>query len=186
MNVMNVVLIVRGLISLGVFTSAVQQLCKPHYEVAFLIAKNKKPHNIGEKLVKPYTMKMVTIILGEASAKKMENVSLSNNTVQRRISEMADDVKEQVLDEVRASPLFSFQLDETTDVTSYSQLLVYVRYIHSDDIKEEFLFCEALETTTKSVDVMNKVSIFFVSEKLQWERVCGVCTDGAPAMLGSK
>jgi len=52
---------------------------------------------------------------------------------------MSVDVKEQVLHEIRASPLFSFQVDESTDVSSCSQLLVFVKYIHSGDIKEEFL-----------------------------------------------
>ena len=33
---------------------------------------------------------------------------------------------------------------------------------------------------------MEKVSNFFHEEGLQWEIVCGVCTDGVPAMLGSK
>ncbi|XP_068229404.1 protein FAM200C-like [Palaemon carinicauda] len=131
-------------------------------------------------------MKAVNLILGEASAKKMHQVSLSNNTIQRRISKMSMDVKEQVLTEIMGSPLFSFQLDESTDVSSCSQLLVFVRYINSGDIKDEFLFCSALETTTNADDVMEKVSPFFQEEDLQWENVCGVCTDGAPAMLGSK
>ena len=71
---------------------------------------------------------------------------------------MSIDVKEQVLTEIKSSPLFSFQLDESTDVSSCSQLLVFVRYINSGDIKDEFLFCSALETTTKADDVMEKNS----------------------------
>ncbi|XP_076365923.1 protein FAM200C-like [Tachypleus tridentatus] len=70
----------------------------------------------------------------------IQQVSLSNNTIQRRISKMSIDVKEQVLIEIKSSPLFSFQLDESTDVSSCSQLLVFVRYINSGDIKDEFLF----------------------------------------------
>ena len=49
--------------------------------------------------------------LEEVSAKKMQQVSLSNNTMQRRIYKMSMDVKEQVLDEIKASSLFSFQLN---------------------------------------------------------------------------
>ena len=60
------------------------------------------------------------------------------------------DVKKQILTEIKASPLFSFQLDDSTDVSSCSQLLVFVRYINSGDIKDEFLFCSVLESTTKS------------------------------------
>ena len=52
---------------------------------------------------------------------KMQQVSLSNNTIQRRISKMSMDVKEQVVAEIKTSPLFSFQLDESTDVSSCSQ-----------------------------------------------------------------
>ncbi|XP_076055190.1 protein FAM200C-like [Oratosquilla oratoria] len=51
---------------------------------------------------------------------------------------------------------------------------------------DEFLYCSALETITKADDVMEKVSTFFLDEGLQWENVWGVCTNGAPAMLGSK
>ena len=61
-----------------------------------------------------------------------------------------------------------------------------MRYIQFNDIKEEFLFCSELETTTKSVDIMEKITTFFNSEKLQWENVFKICTDGAPVMLGSQ
>lgn len=170
----------------GLFQQQSAAVVEASFEIALEIAKQKKPHTIGETLIKPCMMKAVNLILGEASAKKMRQVALSNNTIQRRISKMSIDVKEQVLTEIKSSPLFSFQLDESTDVSSCSQLLVFVRYINSGDIKDEFLFCSALETTTKADDVMEKVSTFFKEEDLQWENVCGVCTDGAPAMLGSK
>ncbi|XP_076325135.1 protein FAM200C-like isoform X1 [Tachypleus tridentatus] len=170
----------------GLFQQQSAAVMEASYEIAFEIAKQKKPHTIGETLLKPCMMKAVNLILGEASAKKMQQVSLSNNTIQRCISKMSMDVKEQVLTEIKGSPLFSFQLDKSTDVSSCPQLLVFVRYINSGDIKDEFLFCSALETTTKADDVMENVSTFFQDEDLQWENVCGVCTDGAPAMLGSK
>ncbi|KAG8236651.1 hypothetical protein J437_LFUL014497, partial [Ladona fulva] len=43
-----------------------------------------------------------------------------------------------------------------------------------------------LKTTTKGKDVMEMISSFFESNGLQWKNVGGVCTDGAPAMLGSR
>ena len=87
---------------------------------------------------------------------RLQQVSLSNNTIQRRISKMSMDVKEHVLTEIKASPLFSFQVDESTDVS-----------------KCWFMFSVA-------------ATFFFQYEDLQWENVCVVCTDRAPAMLGSK
>ena len=156
------------------------------YEAALGIAKNKKPHTIGEKLIKPVMLKMVSLVLGESSASKMRQVSLSDNTVQRRIADMAEDVKVQVFAEIKESPIFAIQLDESTDVSSCAQLIVFAKYVHSDDIKEEFLFCSDLETTTKADDIMMKIDAFFESGGLMWEKVAGVCTDGAPAMIGKK
>ena len=99
---------------------------------------------------------------------------------------MAQDVTVQVIQEIKGSPMFSFQLDETTDISSCAQLLVFVRYINSGDFKEEFLFCSELDPTTKSADVMKKMTTFLESTQLDWTNVCGVCTDGAPSMLGSQ
>ncbi len=67
-----------------------------------------------------------------------------------------------------------------------AQLIVFGIYVKDDDIKKEFLFCESLETTTKGKDIFNKISKYFELENLDWKKVCGVCTDGASAMLGSK
>ncbi|KAG8236590.1 hypothetical protein J437_LFUL016942 [Ladona fulva] len=43
-----------------------------------------------------------------------------------------------------------------------------------------------LKTTTKGKDFMEMISTFFESNGLQCKNLCGVCTDGAPAMLGSR
>ncbi|XP_042213890.1 zinc finger BED domain-containing protein 5-like, partial [Homarus americanus] len=101
---------------------------------------------------------------------------------------MAIDIKDQVVQEIKSSAfgLFSIQLDESTDVASCSQLMVLARYVHSGSFKEEFLFCSSLETTTKASYILEKVSSFFESENLLWDNICRCCTDGAPAMLGTK
>ncbi|XP_063584632.1 protein FAM200C-like [Penaeus indicus] len=154
--------------------------------VSLEIAKKKKPHTIGEELILPCAKTMVKIVLGEKRAEKLNAISLSNNTVQRRISQISDDIKEQVIQEIKRAGLFSIQLDESTDVQSCSQLLAFVRYVHDEDLKEEFLFCEPLEQSTKGEDVMQKLTEFFEAEGLDWGNLCGICTDGAPAMLGSQ
>ena len=66
---------------------------------------------------------------------------------------------------MKTSPLFSLQVDETTDVALCAQLLVFVRYIHLGDIKEEFLFCSELKTTTKSADIMEKIKKLFLIQQ---------------------
>ena len=52
---------------------------------------------------------MVKLALGEKSAKKLNTFSLSNNTVHRRISQLSDDIKEDVIQEIKRAGLFSIQ-----------------------------------------------------------------------------
>ena len=59
-------------------------------EVALQIAKQKKIRKICPVI-------MVKLILGETSAKKIQQVSLSNDTIKRRISLMATDVNSKSL-----------------------------------------------------------------------------------------
>ena len=59
-------------------------------------------------------------------------IPLSDNTVQRRIALMANDIKEQVVTEVKDKALFglfALQLDESTDVSSAPQLMAFVCYV---------------------------------------------------------
>ena len=172
----------------GTYHEANKNAIEASYHVALEIAKQKKPHTIGENLIKPCSLKIVELMLGKEEKKKIAAVSLSNSTIQRRIEDMAADIKDQVVQEIKSAAfgLFSIQLDESTDVDSCSQLMAFVRYVHLNGFKEELLFCSRLEKTTKAVDIFEKVSSFFESENLLWENVCGCCTDGAPAMLGTK
>ena len=55
------------------------------YYVALQIAKQKKPHTIGETLIKPCASKMVELVLGDESRKKLDTILLSDNTIARRI-----------------------------------------------------------------------------------------------------
>ncbi|XP_073485045.1 protein FAM200C-like [Aquarana catesbeiana] len=157
------------------------------YEVAYLIAKQGKPHIIAETLIKPAVLKMANIMLGKAAEVKLSQIPLSNDTISDRIEDMSKDILAQVVADLISSPAkFSLQLDETTDVSNLSQLAVFVRYVKDDVIKEDFLFCKPLTTTTKEADMKKLVDDFFKDNNLSWDMVSAACSDGAPAMLGSK
>ena len=156
------------------------------YIVAYKVAQAKKPHTIVEQLVLPCAKEMVRLVLGEEAAKKLNDISVSNDTISRRINELSENINELVVDEIKKSRLFAIQLDESTDVALCSQLLVFARYMVEGDFKDEFLFCKTLNTTTKAQDVMEMVDKFFEEHGLNWENLVGVTTDGAPAMLGSR
>uniref|UniRef100_UPI00358E7286 protein FAM200C-like n=1 Tax=Myxine glutinosa TaxID=7769 RepID=UPI00358E7286 len=107
-------------------------------------------------------------------------------TVKSRIWDMSNDILLQVVSAVKSSPVYSLQLDKSTDVASCSQLLVYVRYLDGEAMKEEHLFSEPLTTTTRVEDVFRMLEAFLIKHELGWERLVGVCTDGAPSMVGCK
>jgi len=154
------------------------------YAISLQVAKTKKPHNIAETLITPCLVECAGILLGEGAKSKEKQVSLSNDTVKSRIADIACDIKSQLIENINASPVFGIQLDESVDSANFSQLMVFVRYIHNKTIQEDFLFCHPLETTTKGSDVLKLVEDFFTAENLDWNKLGSVCTDGAPAILG--
>ena len=157
-------------------------------QVAFRIAKAKKPHTIGEQLIAPACRDIVSLVLGEDSAKMISSVPLSNDTISGRILDMSNDILIQVVQKIGNSKfgLFAIQLDEKTDVVNFAQLAVYVRYIHESKFEDYFLFCETIDGRTTAKDVFNKVDSFFQSQSLKWNNLCGIFADGAPAMLGCR
>ena len=61
---------------------------------------------------------MANKFLLKMQKKKLAAVPLLNNTIQKRISDMPNDIKSQVVQQIKDAPLglFVVQLDESTDV----------------------------------------------------------------------
>ena len=131
-------------------------------EVAYRIAKCKKPHTIAEELIKPCAEKIVEVMIGSRAKKKIQQVSLSNDTSRGRIDDMVATVCQQVCSEIKQSTLqASIQLDDSTDSASESHLIAFVRYEKNRKMKEKFLFSNTLPATTTAADVKALVDSFF-------------------------
>ena len=168
------------------FQTTSKAILTASYAVSLQVAKAKEPHNIAETLIKPCLVECANILLDSNAVSKIKQVSLSNDTVKSRIDDMACNIKSKLVANLKASPVFAIQLDESVDVANLSQLMVFVRYVHNQAVEEDFLFCQPLETTTKASDVFKLLEEFFETEKLDWDKLGGVSTDGAPAMLGAR
>nr|XP_039255156.1 zinc finger BED domain-containing protein 5-like [Styela clava] len=171
--------------SMGKFFKENTAALKASYEVSREIAIAKKPHNIGEQLILPCCKIIMSNLMSESEVEKLNQVSLSNNTVSRRIAELSNNILSQVVTKIQNSKFnfFAIQLDETTDVANLAQLCIYARYIHEEHLEDEFLFCKILDTKTTAKHIFRKVDEFFGEHNIQWKNLVGVCTDGAPAML---
>jgi len=149
---------------------------------------NKKPHTIGEDLIKPCLCNVVSLVIGEKHVAKIKQISLSNTTVQNRISDLSNDIMATIIDEMKGSSMFVLQLDESTDVVLCSQLLAFTRYIKDDCVKEEYLFCKSLSTTTRGEDIFETLKQFIEENGLDWSKLVGICTafhDGRPLWISS-
>ncbi|KAL4135434.1 hypothetical protein QTP88_007043 [Uroleucon formosanum] len=72
------------------------------YKVSLLIAKNSKPHSIGETLILPALKEIIDTMQGEGTSNKMiKSIPLSNDTVSKRIDEMADDIENKLINYLR-------------------------------------------------------------------------------------
>ncbi|XP_039670584.1 zinc finger BED domain-containing protein 5-like [Perca fluviatilis] len=123
-------------------------------------------------------------MIGDSAAAKLGAVPLSNDTVARRISDMSNDIREQLIEFIKKSPYYALQLDESTDIAGQAQLLTYVRYLRDKAIAEDVLFCRPLQSHTTGEAIFNVLDIFIRENGLTWDRCVSLCTDGARAMTG--
>ena len=138
----------------GEFISAEKPLLLASYKVTYEIVKQKKPHTIAESLIKPGALEMASIVLGKDAKRKLQAVSLSDNIISSRICDISYDILNQVITDIKNSPTKTLlQLDESTDISSCSQLLTMVRYVKDKTVIEELLFCKPLQTTATARDV---------------------------------
>ena len=156
---------------------------KASYEVAYLIAKDKKPHTIGETLIKPAAIAISQIMNGDKATEEIKGIPLSADTISRRISEMSRDIECQLIDRVKRGK-YALQMDESTDKSGLAQLIVFVKYIANGKLEEELLMCVALFGTCTGEDIFSAVDTRLRNYGLSWECCISICTDGAGAMVG--
>ena len=112
------------------------------------------------------------------------NVSLSRNTVARRIEDLSANVKHQVSHKACAFDFYSIACDESTDT---AQLLIFLRGVDDNFcITEELLDLRSLKGTTTGKDIFKAVFDAIDKMGLKWDKLCGVTTDGALAMTGER
>ena len=140
---------------------------------------------MAETLILPACKAIVNEMLGPDTAKERAKVPLSDNTIARRIDDISADIESMVLEKMRISRKFALQLDESTDISGYAQLLANVRFVDGDAIRENFLFCKPLPEKTTGEEIFQITSEYLEQGGLTWENCISVCTDGAAAWSGS-
>lgn len=146
------------------------------------IVKRKKAFSDGA-FIKECAVKMARAFGSEEMAKCFESVSLSHQTVARRISVMDQYVTQKVHEAVKNCTYFSLAVDENTDITGTNQLIVCIRTVDEDfNISEELLHLTPLQGATKDEDVYEEVKIA-LAEHGGFDRCVSMIIDGAKSTI---
>ena len=130
----------------------------------------------------------MTAVLGEGSASKIRSITLSNNSISRRIVDMTTDVKEQLINMIKTGQKFALQLDESTDIADCAVLMVCVRFVNTTAsvLQEEFLVSEEIPARITGDEIFRCLNNFITGCDLDWNNCVGITSDGAAAMTGKR
>ena len=97
------------------------------------MAKAQVPHTLAERVIVP-VLKLVSN--SGVEPKEFTKIPFSNSTIGQRIEDMSADIESIVIHKIRTGGKCALQLDESTDVCGYAQLLANMRFIDGDIIRD--------------------------------------------------
>jgi hypothetical protein len=140
------------------------------YDISLREAKCKTPHTFVQELVVPSAIEIASIMFDDKIVLQIKAIPCSDNTVQRKIVEMAEDVTYQVVEKIMLAKQFALQLDEGTDISNEAELVVFVRVPDKVEIVEQILFCKSLKGNATGRAAFEVINDFFNEQKIKWRR----------------
>ncbi|XP_075058530.1 zinc finger BED domain-containing protein 5-like [Mixophyes fleayi] len=164
------------------------QATESSYKIAQCIAKKGKPFTDGE-YIKEAFIKVSEILFSDLSNKdtilsRIKDIPSSGRTIERRVTEMAENIKLKQETALKETSVFSVALDESVDVNGIARLAIVARYCDNENIYEELCTLKPLQGTTKGEDIASAFINFFDEKGIDLNKIFSVTTDGAPAMVG--
>ncbi|XP_060782246.1 phenazine biosynthesis-like domain-containing protein 1 isoform X2 [Neoarius graeffei] len=112
-------------------------------KISAMIAKSGRSLSCGEFVKSCLTVAAETVSPSQTRA--FSQISLSWNTVTRRIEDMAEDLREQIVGKASRFTAFSIACDESTDICDYAQLMAFLRGVSEDfEVTQELAGLETL------------------------------------------
>jgi hypothetical protein len=160
------------------------------YKIAECIALKGKPFTDGE-YIKETFLSSAEILFGDLPNKeiiftRIREIPISARSVERRITDLAENVTTKQISGLKQSQVFSVALDESTDLNDLSRLALVARYPENNHIYEELCCLLPLHDTTKAEDILTAFISYFAKHDIDLNKLFCVTTDGAAAMVGKK
>lgn len=167
------------------FTKHSETVTLVSYQLAWNIARAKKPYNEGDFIKKCLIDAFEILAPGDDKLKRsVSDVQLSRHSVERRILDNTA-VESQLHSDLQACEYFSVALDESCDIQDKPQLAIFARSLSNECmIEEELLDIVPLKDRTRGIDVKEAMITAFAKANLPIPKLTAIATDGAPAMIG--
>ncbi|XP_073537153.1 zinc finger protein 862-like [Phyllobates terribilis] len=149
------------------------------FNVAYYIAKNNRPFTDFEGLLE------LTEKLGSAVRQEYAN----DKRCKEFISHMAEIIRKNLISELKEAKYVGLMLDGSTDKAGVEQLILYVRYIKDNRVKEVFLSVSPLEMATADgylEALTEELRTLGLVGWLSSSHLIAIGTDGAASMIGTE
>jgi hypothetical protein len=91
--------------------SATKKALETSYIVSLHIAKSEKTNSVGETLILPAAKDIVKTMFCEKLSKYIDIIPLSDDTVTRRINDMAKNTESELINRIKGSSFYFLQID---------------------------------------------------------------------------
>lgn len=164
-----------------------KQLKNASIAAGLMLAKQCRPFEDGE-----FFKQMAREIFncfgekGKSAYELIENIHLSRYTIARRTEKISKYIFKFTLQRLKDCEYFSICLDESTDITNISQLIVCIRSVDKNmECFEEFFSCFAFHGHVNGETIFDCIKNNILLTE-NGDKLASICTDGAKVMLGKE
>ena len=147
------------------------------YKLGFTPAKHQKSLNLGVAVVD-------WAASSDPDSKIFKTMPKSWQTLTRRVSEIAHFIQMEIRDNIRMSPCWGIQMDESTDKADHAQAIIYIRFANMESccISTNFLTILRVEGSPNANNLYETLNDFVEAKSLPKERLMSISSDGASVM----
>ena len=123
------------------------------YKIALILLKKSKPLRDGE-LVKQCAIQIAHVFGEDKVARKFETLSLSHQTIARRVIDLGKHVSSKPKRIVEKCLYFLLALNENTDISDTSELLIFIHTVDENfSVQEKLVKMCSLNEGTKGSNI---------------------------------
>ncbi|XP_064111510.1 protein FAM200C-like [Macrobrachium nipponense] len=143
------------------------------------IAKHGDPFTDGDFIKAPF-LEYSEVLFDGISNKHViiswiKDMAVSAKTVERRISEVADNVSQQQMVALTSAPVFIVALDESVDISGIPHMAVFARY-SDKEVPKELCCLKPMYGTTKGEDILKAFTDHFENRGVDIGKIFAITT----------